>query len=142
MFDKILEAYQKKDEALFAARVRNWLDAELPCPFEPGSPEHGLYAKAVMAHKRWRGKGISSRYAKVQMIDFVRQIAEMQKDKQKAVETSDNAVGETPVETSVETPVVVNEVKLEEPIHMTGVVPEKIHFFKKKVDKNENKQTD
>ena len=135
MFDKILDAYQKKDEALFAARVRNWLDAELPCPFEPGSPEHGLYAKAVMAHKRWRGKGISSRYAKVQMIDFVRQIAEMQKDKQKAVETSDNAVGETPVET----PAVVNEVKLEEPMHMTGIVPEKIHFFKKKVKDDESK---
>lgn len=138
MFDKILDAYEKKNEALFAARVRNWLDAELPCPFEPGSPEHGLYAKAVMAHKRWRGKGISSRYAKVQMLDFVRQIAEMQKDKQKAVETSDNAVDET----QVETPAVVNEVKLEEPMHMTGVVPEKIHFFKKKVDKNENKRTD
>lgn len=123
MFDKILDAYQNKDETLFEARVRNLLDAGLPCPFESGSAEHALYSKAVMAHKRWRAKGISSRYAKVQMLDYFRQIAELQKDK--------------PKESVAEMPVAVNEVKLEEPVHMTGVLPEKIHFFKKKVKDDE-----
>lgn len=135
MFDQIMDAYRKGDEALFTARVRNWLDADLPCPFEPGSAEQGLYAKAVLAHKRWRGNGISSRYAKIQMVDYVRQIAELQKDKHKPVKTPVKADKEK----SAETPVTVNEVKLEEPVHITGVVPEKIHFFKKKADKNEGK---
>ena len=126
MFDKVFEAYKSGDDALFTARARNWMDAELPCPFEPGSPEYELYAKAVLAHKRWRGKGISSRYAKIQMVDYIREIAKLQDKKDVIPELA-------------EIPEPVKEVKLEEPVHMTGVVPEKVHFFKKKVKDDESK---
>ena len=122
MFDQILEAYKNGDDTLFEARVRNWLDSETTCPFEPGSPERTLFMKAVHAHKRWRGKGISFRYSKILMVDYVRQIAEMQKNKH--------------VSEPAKTPAVVNDVRLEEPEHMTGVIPENDHFFKKSEKKN------
>ena len=117
MFEKILDAYQKGDIDLFTARVRNWLDAESPCPFESGSIEQGLYAKAVLAHKRWRAKGIASRYAKVQMVDYVRQIAELQKNKN---------IAEDENKKNKKAPTKVKEVKLDESVHITGVIPEEM----------------
>lgn len=127
MFEKILEAYREGDNNLFEARVRNWLSEELPCPFNTDSPEYVLYSKAVFAYRRWRKNGISSRYAKVQMVEYVREIAKLQDKKDIIPELAEKV------------PDAVKEIKLEEPVHMTGVIPEKGHFFKKKVKNNESK---
>ena len=61
----------------FEANARNWMDANLPNPFEEGSEAHKLYFKAHQYCVRWRRGGIDCRSGKKYMFAAIHKIIDM-----------------------------------------------------------------
>jgi len=61
----------------FEANARNWMDANLPNPFEDGTEAHKLYFKAHQYCVRWRRGGIDCRSGKKYMFNTIHKIIDM-----------------------------------------------------------------
>ena len=75
LYDKVIAS--QNDENLFAAAARNWLEAGGDNPFAPDTEAHNLYFNACMAYKTWQAGAINARVSKRRMVNYVRQIAEL-----------------------------------------------------------------
>lgn len=151
---KIVEAYTQKNNGLLEASIRNMMDANIDNPFELGTPEHNLFARAKVAHRKWRNKEISGRRGRVQMLEYVTEIARIlseKKDEKPVKELVEESVEES-IEESIkepaEEPVVFFEpavttyetVTLDVPKHILGVIPAK--KTKKKAKKDDSERAD
>ena len=120
LYDKVIEAYKSGNENAFAAAARNWCEAGGSNPFKPNTKESNLYFDACRAYRLWTSKSINARVSKRRMIDYVKQIAEL--------------------DLPNPYPEKKKRVVKEEPEHVLGVLPteEKKHFFNKRKE-GENK---
>lgn len=75
LYDKVMEAYESKDENAFAAAARNWVEGAQEAPFED-SEARGLFSDAKRHCLIWRSGAISSRVSKLRMVACIRKIAE------------------------------------------------------------------
>lgn len=155
LYDSVVSAYGG-DEGTFNAYARNWItNADKP-PFD-NADANVLFDQAKRNYNIWQNNAINSRFAKKQMIAFVRKIAEMElpnpyekeviseesqpeKDVTAEPKTEELVSKEDPKteeivaeERKEEKPLKEKKVqKTEGPEHVLGVVPEeKKGFFKR-----------
>lgn len=77
LYDGVISAYKSGDDGVFVARARNWIAAADSNPFLENTVARDLFNNAVQAYSRWQKKNINFRYSKIQMVEFVRKIAEL-----------------------------------------------------------------
>ena len=61
----------------FEANARNWMDANLPNPFESNTEAHKLYFKAHQYCLRWRRGGIDCRSGKKYMFETIHKLMDL-----------------------------------------------------------------
>lgn len=144
LYDNVLAALHE-DEGTFNAAVRNWIEGAEEPHFDDEEANE-LYARAKHHCVVWRSNAINSRYAKRQMVDCVRQIAEKGlHNPYKEIEAGFRMLGVVPDETKlVDEPEAIQGSTLpneetkkdeaaEKPVRVLGVVPEeKPGLFKRK----------
>ena len=75
LYDRVLSAINE-DEGTFNAAARNWVEGAEASNFN-NETANELFAKAKQSCAAWRGGAINARISKRRMVDYVRQIVEM-----------------------------------------------------------------
>ena len=76
IFNKMMDAYNTKNQREFEAYARMLVDNDYENPFPMNTIEHKLFFKAKQYCRKWRACGIDMRSSRRNMIEMIRQIAE------------------------------------------------------------------
>ena len=79
LYEKMINAYNEKNESLFTSAAINWVESVKDNPFE-NEIAHGLFFKAQRYCRNWRRGGIDNRSAKRNLIESCRQICVLNLD--------------------------------------------------------------
>ena len=127
LYDQFIEAYKNGTEGQFEAAAFNYIANESDNPFTGNAAE--VFFKAGIMYRRWKTQSISCKRARKELFVLMKELADMDlpnpyrkgEVKEEVVEPEPNTVHEEPE--------VVETVQLDEPVHVTGVVPEEKKSF-------------
>lgn len=127
LYNRVLTAINE-DEGTFNAAARNWIEGADVAIFGNEKAEE-LFMKAKQCCIAWRKGAINGRISKRRMIDYVREIVEMNLpnpyDPHEVIEKPIEIVEEKVVEEKNENKTVEEKVvETIEPVHVFGVVPD------------------
>ena len=100
----------------------SWLNQEANNPFQIGTHEHELFAKASRAFKKWQAKGIDSRISRIRMAQYVKELGSLNAlNPYNPVDSGFRVLGVESEKEPVKEHVVVETAEKE---HVLGVVPD------------------
>lgn len=76
LYEKMMGAYNAKNEVMFTSAAINWIESVKNNPFE-NETAHGLFFKAQRYCRNWRRGGIDNRSAKRNLVESCRQICSL-----------------------------------------------------------------